>query len=63
VHLQAVVTMSELESWKESARSGIAQSMEKLHVRLQGCMLQLQEQLLADLAAKQAAAAAEEQVG
>jgi hypothetical protein len=37
--------------------------MEKLHVRLQGCMLQLQEQLLADLAAKQAAAAAEEQVG
>jgi hypothetical protein len=61
--MQAVVTISDLESWKESTQSATAKSMEELHVRLQDCMLKLQEQLVADLAAKQAAAAAEEQVG
>lgn len=61
--LQAVVLVSELLAWKESAQAATAKTMASLYTRLQDCLVKLQQQLAAELANKQAVAAAEQQVG
>lgn len=60
--MQAVVTMADLEAWRASAQSTVGKPMTALHQRLQACFLLLQQQLLAGLKARQAAAAATKQV-
>lgn len=61
--LQAVVTLTDLEGWKESAAAVTAKIMGSLHTRLQACIATLQQQLAGELGARQQAAETEQQVG
>jgi hypothetical protein len=63
VPLQAVVTLPDLEGWKESAAAVTLKILGSLHTRLQASMATLQQQLAGELGARQQAAEAKQQVG
>lgn len=60
--IQAAVTLADLEAWRASAQAVVAKTMSSVQARILGCMGRLQQQLTTELAARQAAAAAEKQV-
>lgn len=61
--VQALVTLADLAAWEAATRSDVTKTMAKLYARLQACIAGLQQQLAAELAAREKAAAAHVQVG